>query len=286
METQIIEIDGFKVNHVEVGSGEPVILVHGLGGSWQDWIELIYLISHSFRVCAIDLPGFGMSPPPADGQMEYTLPLIASFVSKLMDAKGYLRAFLIGNSMGGGIVLRCAIDDPERIQGVVLANSIGLGKEISGFNRALAFPGVARLFIPFITRKIVIRMCESLFFNPEVVTPALVDRTWQWIQKAETKKFLIHLYPAALSIWGQKYILLSELGKIRCPTLITWGIYDTVLPVSHAVRGYQEIPSAQLYLLRNCGHVPQIEQAALFNQATLKFLEEALSSGMGSERPK
>jgi pimeloyl-ACP methyl ester carboxylesterase len=253
METQTIQVDGFKVNHVEVGSGEPVILIHGLGGSWEDWIELIYLLSPSFRVCAIDLPGFGMSPPPADGQMEYTLPLVASFVSKIMDAKGYQQAFLIGNSMGGGIVLRCAIDFPERVQGVVLANGIGLGKEISGFNRALAFPGIARLFISRVSRKIAAGIWKSLFFNPEIITQTMVDRTWQWIQKAETKKFLIHLYPEALSIGGQKYILLSELGKIHCPTLITWGINDTVLPVSHAVKAYQEIPSAQLHLLRQCG---------------------------------
>jgi pimeloyl-ACP methyl ester carboxylesterase len=276
MDPQIIEIDGFKISHVEVGAGEPVILVHGLGGSWEDWIELIPVLKPAFRVCAIDIPGFGMSPPPAEGQPDFDLAFVASFISKFMDAKGYSRAFLIGNSMGGGITLRFAIDYPQRIHGLVLANGIGLGREISGFNRLLAFPGIARLFIPRVTRDMAVRIWQSLFFDRQKITAAMIDRTWEWLQKAETKKFLIHLYPRAVSVWGQKYILLSELGKVTCPSLITWGINDTVLPHTHAIKGYQAIRSAQLYFLRDCGHVPQLEQAALFNQAALKFLMDAI----------
>ena len=277
MEPQFVEVDGFKVNHVEIGSGEPAILLHGLGGSWKDWIELISMLSPSYRVCAIDLPGFGMSPAPSIEQTEYSLAFMASFVRKLMDVKGYERAFLIGNSMGGGIALRCAIDYPKRVKGTVLSNGIGLGREIAGFNRALAFPGIARLLIPFVSAAIVGTIWKSLIFDPKVINQAILDRTWEWIRKAETKNFLIHLYPRALSIWGQKDILLPEAGKIKCPCLITWGINDPVLPVSQAIKAYLYIPSAQLYLIRNCGHLPHLEQANEFNQAALKFLNESRS---------
>ena len=272
MDTHLIDIEDFKVNYIEIGSGEPVILLHGLGGSWEDWLELIPALSPVYRVCAIDFPGFGKSPPPPR-QHEYDLVFVANFMRKFMDAKGYQRVFLVGNSMGGGIALRCAMDDPERIQGVVLANGAGLGKEISGFNRALAFPGIARLAIPFIEKEHVRAIWKSMFFNPELITPAMIDRTWEWIQKTETKKFLIYLYPKVLSIWGQKYLLLPEAEKIRCPVLITWGINDAVLPVLHAVNAFQAIHSAQLTLIRDCGHVPQLEQAEIFNQSVMKFLK-------------
>jgi pimeloyl-ACP methyl ester carboxylesterase len=276
MKAQTIDIDGYKVNHVETGFGEPVILLHGLGGSWEDWIELITLLSPFFRICAIDLPGFGMSPPP-DELPVYNLAIVASFISRLMEVKGYDHAFLVGNSMGGGIALRCAIDFPEQVRGVVLANAVGLGREIAGFNRGLAFPGAARLSIPIVSKPILRAIWKTLFFNPSKISPAMIDRTWEWIRKPETKKFLIHLYPKALSISGQRDILLSDLSRIRCSILITWGINDAVLPVRQADEAYQKIHSAELLLIRDCGHVPQIEQAAIFNQVTQEFLTKLLS---------
>lgn len=274
MKTQFIEVDGLQVNHIEVGSGEVVVFLHGLGGSWEDWIEQIGGLSTAYRVCALDLPGFGMSPPPAKVGPEYTLAYIADFVRKFMDAKGYSHAFLVGNSMGGGIVLRCAIDYPERVRGIVLSNGIGLGKEISGFNRLLAFPGVARLVIPRVNKDMVVKIWQSLFYDHAKITPAMIERTWEWLCKDEVKRYLMQLYPRALSIGGQKYILLPELSELHCPVLITWGINDEVLPVIQAVRGYAGIGAAELRLFRNCGHVPQIEQAELFTQAMLKFLAE------------
>jgi pimeloyl-ACP methyl ester carboxylesterase len=275
MEPRFIEVDDFPVNHVEIGSGEPVIFLHGMGGSWEDWIEQLHVLSLHYRVCAIDIPGFGLSPPPGKVGAGFTLSLCADFVRKLMDAKGYERAFLVGNSMGGGIAMRFAIDFPERVKGIALANGIGLGKELSGFNRLLAFPGFARLTIPFANRDVVVKIWESLFYDHSKITPQMVDRTWQWLRKDATKRYLVQLYPRALSIWAQKDILLPELGKLRCPALITWGINDEVLPVIQAVQGYAMMRSAELRLFRDCGHVPEIEQAEAFTQALAGFLDRA-----------
>jgi pimeloyl-ACP methyl ester carboxylesterase len=274
MEPQFVEVDGYPVNHVDAGAGETVIFIHGLGGSWEDWIEQLQALAPSYRVCAIDLPGFGASPPPAKVGPDYTLSYIADFIRKLMDAKGYERATLVGNSLGGGITLRCAIDFPERVKGVALANGIGLGKELSGFNRILAFPGVARMYIPLVNRDTVVKIWQSLFFDHSKIAPHMVERTWQWLRKDETKRYLIQLYPRAISIWGQKYILLPELEKLRCPAMITWGINDEVLPVSQAVRGFTGMRTAELRLFRECGHVPEIEQAEAFTAALAGFLYE------------
>jgi len=273
MEPQIIELDGYRVNHVETGAGEAVILVHGLGGSWRDWQAQIQALEPSYRVCAIDLPGFGMSPPPAQDKA-YTMVEASALIRRLMEAKGYPRAFLMGNSMGGGIVLRCALDFPEQVTGVVLANGAGLGREVSGFNRILAFPGAAWLAMRLVSEKMADDIVGSLFLDPAKIPPALVERTWEWLQKAETKQFLAWFYPHALSVWGQEHILLPELKNIRCPVLITWGLEDEVLPVKHAIKGYQAMPLAQLHLIRDCGHVPQIEQADEFTGVAQKFLAE------------
>jgi pimeloyl-ACP methyl ester carboxylesterase len=105
-----------------------------------------------------------MSPPPTV-EIEYSLDYAVKFLHGFLDARGYQKAILCGNSMGGGISLKFAIDYPQRTEGVILANAVGLGREIAWSIRLLSLPGVARFALPSVTREQVLHTWRSMFFH-------------------------------------------------------------------------------------------------------------------------
>src|SRR6185312_14266858 len=109
-------------NYVDLGSGdrEPVVLVHGLAGQWQNWLENIPRIAQERRVVALDLPGFGLTPEPRDG---ITIPGYGSFVQAFCDALGLGEVAMVGNSMGGYIAAEVAIQFPSRVSRLVLVSA-------------------------------------------------------------------------------------------------------------------------------------------------------------------
>src|SRR5688572_16129865 len=126
-ELKRLEIDGTPVNYVDVGSGdeeEPVVLVHGLGGQWQNWLENITRLAQDRRVLALDLPGHGLTPMPADGEISITG--YGRCVNSFCDAMGVGQIELVGNSMGGYVAAEVAIQFPERVSRLVLVSAAGI----------------------------------------------------------------------------------------------------------------------------------------------------------------
>src|SRR5436305_6793609 len=93
-----VEVDGRPVNVIELGEGPPLVFVHGLAGSWPNWLEQLPVFAEEHRVLAMDLPGFGHSPMPA---MEISMPGYARILDALLEARGIGSAAVVGNSMGG-----------------------------------------------------------------------------------------------------------------------------------------------------------------------------------------
>src|SRR3954471_7617845 len=112
-----VHVGGRPVNVISLGSGPPVVFVHGLGGSWQNWLENLPFFARKFRVIACDLPGFGESPMPLE---DISISGYGKFVVGLLDALEIERAHLVGNSMGGFIAAEVALQAPERVDRLVL----------------------------------------------------------------------------------------------------------------------------------------------------------------------
>lgn len=269
-----VTINGSAVHYLEIGSGPPAIMIHGMGGSANDWSENVGALGETAHLHILDLPGFGLSPPP-EFAIDYTYEYVASFVAAFADHLGLDRLFLIGNSLGGAVSLRFAIDFPERTIGVIIANASGLGVEIERTIRLLSIPGVARLVLPRVTRRQVQQTWENMFVDPAKITPESVDRTYRWIQKPEVQRFLETIYRNGATFLGQKMLLLEDLPRVQCPTMIVWGADDAVVPVVHGIGAFRLIESSILHILRHCGHVPQMEQADTFNSLTLEFLRRS-----------
>src|SRR5207253_6441 len=173
-----VSVQGLRLRYREMGSGPPVILVHGIAASLEYWRFTIGALAPGHRVLAIDLPGCGFSER---GAMLPTLPETADILVGLLDALGIERASFVGNSLGGLICLETALRHPERMARLILSNSAGLGHEINPFWRLVAIPPVGRLLIE-LNRHAAARGWYNLFYHPRS-EPEIVARCREWIAR-------------------------------------------------------------------------------------------------------
>jgi pimeloyl-ACP methyl ester carboxylesterase len=253
---------GQKIQYVDVGSGPVVVLLHGLGGNSSNWAFNFAALSAKFRVIAPDQIGFGRSDKPL---INYRVGTYADFLDKFLEGLNVERASLVGNSMGGWVAALYAIKYPKRVERIVLVDAAGFAppKEfdlstLSGLNPS--------------TREQARYLAGLVFFNPIFKTDAAVDATLAARISAGDGYTIQSLVE---SIYRNEDMLDGKLSGLKQPTLIVWGKDDGLLPLARDGEKYRrELPSAQFVVFEQCGHVPQVEKAAEFNAAVLKFLSQ------------
>jgi pimeloyl-ACP methyl ester carboxylesterase len=118
-----VTVNDRPVNVVDLGEGPPIVFVHGLGGSWTNWLEQLPVLAASHRVVALDLPGFGHSSMPRE---KITISHYGHVLDRVMDTLEIVAAAVVGNSMGGFISTELAIAFPQRVERLVLAAPAGI----------------------------------------------------------------------------------------------------------------------------------------------------------------
>jgi pimeloyl-ACP methyl ester carboxylesterase len=270
-----VEIDGRQVNVVELGSGPPLVFVHGLGGSWTNWLENICAFADDHRVVALDLPGFGASDSPRE---KVTIPGYSAVLDALCQRLGIAGAAFAGSSMGGLVCADLALRTPERVERLCLTSAAGLSiqklglehvlRAIAPLERVIAFyGGLVAARAPLIARRRGLRKLALALFvaHPERLPPPLVA---ELIAGAGRPGLLPGL--RALS----EYPIRERLGEIACPTLIVWGERDRLVPVADASEFERRIPDARKVIYPDTGHLPMLERPACFNEDLRAFLEE------------
>ena len=281
------EIDGRKVNYVELGEGEgpPIVFVHGLGGQWQNWLENLPFFAQKRRVVALDLPGHGLSEMPRE---KITIPGYGRTVNGLADRLELGKIDLVGNSMGGFVAAEVARESPERVNRLVLVSAAGItsadlerspGPAVLRAGGALATYAAAR-FRQIAARPITRHMALALVArHPSLLAPDLV---YEGLMKGTGKPGFNDALRATLD-----YDFRDRLDDIRSPTLIVWGQDDAVIPAHDADEYERLIPNSRKVVLDDTGHVPMVERPVAFNDCVGEFLEgEAVGQptpGSGSE---
>jgi pimeloyl-ACP methyl ester carboxylesterase len=265
-------VHGSRVNYVEMGQGPPVVLIHGLSGCWQNWLENIPRLARRHRVIALDLPGFGESELP---QEEISIPGYGRFVDAFLGEIDVERGGLVGNSMGGFIAAETTIAHPSRVEKLVLVSAAGLVRV--GNSQLYALERAARLFHPltaaFLARREHLvrrpglrkRMLFGVVRYPDRIAPELA---YEVASGAGKPGFLDALNAIV------NYDFRDRLPEISVPTLIVWGRNDRIVPVSGAHEYEELIPNARRVIFEDTGHVPMLERPARFNQIVEEFLGE------------
>ncbi|MCG3160124.1 MAG: 4,5:9,10-diseco-3-hydroxy-5,9,17-trioxoandrosta-1(10),2-diene-4-oate hydrolase [Acidobacteria bacterium] len=264
-ESKNVEIFGQKIHYLEAGStsNPAVILLHGLGGDTSNWALTIPALSGKYHVYVPDQVGFGKSDKPITN---YRVAMLVEFLDVFCKKLGIQKAALVGNSLGGWTAAAFAIAHPEKVDKLVLVDAAGYtpkrwgGPEITKEALAALNPSTTEDFK---------RLFGLILYNKAMLTD-------QFVEQALTNKlkrgdgYTINSFIESV-LRGEDY-LDGKTQKIKAPTLVLWGKDDGLTPLGIGKAFAEDIRGAQLVAIDKCGHVPQMEKAAEFNAALLKFL--------------
>jgi pimeloyl-ACP methyl ester carboxylesterase len=265
-----VELPGASVNYVEIGEGRPIVFVHGISGSWQNWLENLPHFGRRRRAIALDLPGFGASPMPS---WEIGIPAYGRLLHDFCEKLGVEGATIVGNSMGGSIATE-AVTAPGHFERLVLVSAAGILNTWNPEGRAVAtawlwkkldrrFAGRGRMIV---SRP----RARELVFRPFVRYPARL-REDLLLEQIEAGLRRSEGFGDALQAVIQHDIR-ERLGTIAMPTMIVWGQSDRVMPMAAALSYHRRIPHSRLEIFERTGHVPQLERPARFNAILDDFL--------------
>lgn len=258
--------DGLRLHYLECGSGPAVIFLHGSGpgASGQSNFEANMLaFAHAgYRAIALDLFGYGLSSKPTNRR--YNTAFQVSGLKALVTKLGLRKVNLVGNSMGGAVTLRFAIDYPDLVDKLILMAPGGLGGKL----RYARMPGIRAMMWTMLgpggpTWNKLKGVFNKQVYDTSQISDALISER---LAVAKTQPRQVY---ATLDIDN----LIPRLGGISCPTLVFWGVHDKFCPVETASLLADGIKDCRVILVGRCGHWVQVEHPGVFNGESLRFLD-------------
>ncbi|MBG6183183.1 pimeloyl-ACP methyl ester carboxylesterase [Arthrobacter sp. CAN_A214] len=279
----LLTVSGVRVRCRDTGDrpSPPVLLLHGIGRSLEDWEGLYGRLAPDHRVLSIDLPGFGLSERIAE---KYTLESLARFILAALDVLGEHRpVHLVGNSLGGAVAMQLSVLAPGRVRSLILANSAGFGREVILALRVLSVRPVGRRLLKNKSRDNAYRTERALFHDRRFVTEERLGHAMKVGANPGHDDVLLAVahslgtFRGVRRRWRNR--LLPAVAAQDKPTLVVWGAEDRVLPASHLDTARSAFPHARFAVFPQCGHMPQIEREAEFGTLVREFIGdvEALS---------
>jgi pimeloyl-ACP methyl ester carboxylesterase len=280
-----VDVDGHQVRVRQSGSAEapPVVLIHGIGRSLEDWQPTQDLLATDHRVISLDLPGFGLTRRMKG---HWGLEGFARSVVALLDALGEERpVHVMGNSLGGAVAMTLAANHPDRVASLVLVNSAGFGREANVsflpmvYGALSALPVVGGRFRG-LARSTGIQSLRDVFFDPEHLTDEMIRHAGKVGKQPDFRlTFLATAATLGAPVLGTypwwRRALLARIAEAEIPSMVVWGDADAVLPASHFESAVAALPNASSHLFPDTGHMPQIERAEEFAELAARFVAEA-----------
>jgi 2-hydroxy-6-oxonona-2,4-dienedioate hydrolase len=250
MQYEIKQQDKFK--YLEEGSGEPLVLLHGLFGALSNFASLIEYFRQYNKVVVPILPLLEMDI------LHTSVGGLAKFVNRFLEARDLQGVNLLGNSLGGHVGLIHTLKHPERIKSLILTGSSGL------FENGMGDGYPKRGDYEYIKKK-----TELTFYDPRIASKELVDEVYSITNNRLKAIKIIALAKSAI-----RNNLGEELNQIKQPTLLVWGINDSITPPFVAREFNKLIPNSELHFIDKCGHAPMMEVPDEFNAILHKFLKK------------
>jgi len=250
MNYEIKQQDKFKF--IEVGEGEPLILLHGLFGALSNFKDLVEHFRGTHKVIVPLLPLFDLDI------FHTSVGGLEKHVQKFIELRDYHNIHLLGNSLGGHVALVHILKHPERIKSLILTGSSGL------FENGMGDSYPKRGDYEYIKKK-----TQLTFYDPETATKELVDEVFEITNNRIKVIKIIALAKSA--------ILGEELNQIKQPTCLIWGNNDTITPPFVGREFNRLIPNSELHFVDKCGHAPMMEVPDEFNRILEGFLTKQKS---------
>jgi pimeloyl-ACP methyl ester carboxylesterase len=260
----LADLGEWRVYHEEHGSGEPVLLVNGLGADHGAWALQTEALSASHRVVVFDNPGVGQTEGPGG---PYTTGQLADVAASLLRHLGIDRAHVVGASMGGTIAQQLALRHPALVRSLALHCTWGRAdRHLTAIVRNWQAAARALPYVDF---------CRQLW--PFVFTVWWYNDRPGELEELERQAALAPQSPDAFCDQAEACLthdVLDRLGEIEAPTLLTVGDRDVLTPAHHTYAIKDEMPGASVRVWQKMGHAPFWEIPDEFNQVTMNWIKE------------
>lgn len=264
-----IEAGGIEVNYHDIGTGFPVLMIHGSGpgvSAFANWRLVMPELSKQRRVIAPDMVGFGFTERPHG--FAYTMDNWVKQAIDLLDALNLPQVDLVGNSFGGALSLALTIRYPKRVRRLVLMGAAGVSFPITP-----ALDAVWGYEPSFENMR---RIMDLFAYDRGLVNDDLARLRYEASNRPGFHESYSAMFPAPRQRWVEALASAEQdIAAIQQETLIVHGRDDKVIPVESSLRLSQLISRSQLHVFGRCGHWTQIEHSARFAQLVSNFLAEA-----------
>ena len=231
-----------------IGSGPPLVLIHGMVNSSRHWREVALALADRHTVIAPDLIGHGDSATPRG---DYSLGAHASSIRDLLAVLGVDRATIVGHSLGGGVAMQFFYQFPQRTERLVLVSSGGLGHEVSPLLRSATLPGVSALLALVAHPRLLsgLRRSGDLLRSSgsrQGVYLQAIARALRPLEQPGARTAFLHTLRAVIDIRGQRVSATDRLYLLAgMPTLIVWGERDRTIPLAHGLATHHAAPGSR-----------------------------------------
>ena len=241
-----------KFKFIETGgTGVPLVLLHGLLGALSNFEGIVNHFAARYNVVVPILPLFEIS------LRSLSVTKLVEYVEDFIDYKGYDKVHVLGNSLGGHIAQLYTLKNADKVMSMTLTGSSGLFESAMG----TTFP--KRGNYEYMKNK-----AESVFYDPAIATKELVDSVYATVNDLKKAMCVVAIAKSAV-----RHNLEDKLNDIKTPTLLIWGIQDSVTPIWVGEKFHELIPNSELVKVDKCGHAPMMERPDLFNIALESFLD-------------
>ncbi|MCL2483177.1 MAG: alpha/beta fold hydrolase [Propionibacteriaceae bacterium] len=257
----------FKTNYHDVGSGDPILLIHGSGPgvtAWSNWNKVFPLLGDSFRLLVPDMAGFGYTEriPGVVNTMNSWVQQVVDF----LDAMTVDKVHLIGNSFGGAVALAMTVLHPERIDKLVLMGTAGISFPITyGLDRVWGYePSLENME----------ELLHIFTYDHAFATPDLIRSRFEGSIQPGFHESFSSMFPEPRQRWVDWMAAYEHyIHDIQNDTLLVHGLQDRVIPVENSMKLLTMIPNSQLHVFGKCGHWTQIEHTVEFCDLVRDFLQ-------------
>lgn len=260
-DVKFLDLHGERVAYRDEGSGEVLLLIHGMAGSSDAWRELIPRLSKHYRVVAPDMLGHGQTAKPRG---DYSLGAFAVSLRDLLDELGIAQATIVGHSLGGGVAMQFLYQHPDYCERLILISSGGLGTDVGFILRLLSAPG-AEFVLPVIAPTPVLKVGNKIgswFTSAGMKNPRASEiwRAYSSFSDRPTRDAFLRTLRSVVDYRGQAVSAINRLHvRSELPTLAIWGEDDQIIPVEHGHAAMAARPGGRLEVLPGVGHFAHVE---------------------------
>jgi pimeloyl-ACP methyl ester carboxylesterase len=256
-ESKILQINDMNIHYKDEGQGPVLILLHGVCASLHTWDGWVERLKGHYRIIRLDIPGFGLTGPAPDRSF-YNIDNAVKLFEEIIAEKKLERFSIAGNSLGGYIAWKYTLKNPEKVEKLILIDSVGFPQPLPGIIAFASNPVIRPFAWHMMPKFLIDRAVHEVYGDKSKLTPELKDRYFELAMREGNKESYVDIFTEFRKQAKDKN-LAKGIKELKPPTLVMWGTQDIWIPFRYFEKWKQELPTAKFIQYEGAGHTPMEE---------------------------